>query len=74
MEPKKKNLILLGVALALLGCAALLAFRDSIFTGRDTTTPEVRAAVEDAAKNAEPPSAEPIKSNFHKQAQKVGGN
>ena len=73
-DPKKKNLLLLGVAVVLLGGAALLAFRDSSFAGGDSTTPEVRAAVEDAAKSAAPVPNEPVKSNFHKRAQPVGGN
>ena len=74
MDPKRKNAILLAVALVLLAGAVVVGFWDSLFTGRDTTSPEVRAAVEDAAKNAEPPPAEAPTSNFHKQARQVGGN
>ena len=73
MNPKTKNMLLLAVALVLLASAVAIAFRDSIFTGGDSTTPEVRAAVEAAAKTAEAPAAEPPKSNFHKHAQPVGG-
>ncbi len=74
MNPKTKNMLLFATALVLLASAVVIAFRDSIFTGGDSTTPEVRALVEQAAKNTEAPAAEPPKSNFHKHAQKVGGN
>jgi hypothetical protein len=75
MNPKKKNMILIGVAALLLIGALALGFRDSLFGGgNEVPTADVKAAMEESAKVADPMPAVPEKSPFTKTPKKVGGN
>jgi ABC-type lipoprotein release transport system permease subunit len=73
MTPKQRNIVMMGVFVLLVVGAVLALFRDSLFSGStEAVSPEVQQAMEDAAKNAQPPPAEPLKSNFRKGARAVG--
>lgn len=73
MDPKKKNMILVGLAILLLGGAIMLGFRESIFGGKnEVTTAEVQQAIEEAAKVADPVPTEPPQSSFSKAPKKLG--
>jgi hypothetical protein len=73
MDQKKKNMLLIGAAVLLLGGALLMGFRNMIFgEGSNLPSAELQAAIDESAKVADPPPAEPQKSPFSKTPKPVG--
>lgn len=73
MDPKKKNMILIGVVVLLLIGAIGLGFRDTIFGGPPpATSAEVQDAINQSATVVDPVPTEPPRSSFTKAPKKLG--